>query len=301
MAIREVKSEWSPEQLDYVKSFLCHYESDVAELPECCVGSNAKVSETNSEYVVSSSGKWVTRGKAIEEGGMLGGSTSKYAQPDWGAETGLIDILPETELTVVGDSGMAIIMQEVALTVGDTYTVSYNGADYACTAFFVEGAGTVLGNIGAMDESIPATGEPFFASVIPEEYRDQYGGGSMIVAPLDGNTTFTLAINGMGETVHPIPGKYLEAAREPLIVTVSDDTGKCDTDFNEMLAAARSGRTVLLRYIGAIHTMSGADGARITFTFNHNSGPGTQGYCNFYTIESDNTVHFDQYELGMPI
>lgn len=70
MAIREVKSEWSPEQLDYVKSFLCHYESDVAELPECCVGSSAKVSETNNEYVVSSSGKWVTRGKAMEEGGM---------------------------------------------------------------------------------------------------------------------------------------------------------------------------------------------------------------------------------------
>ena len=51
MAIKEIKREWSPEQLGYVKRYLLHTEADVKDLPKCCVGSIAMVSETNREYI----------------------------------------------------------------------------------------------------------------------------------------------------------------------------------------------------------------------------------------------------------
>ncbi len=58
MAIKEIKREWSPEQLDYVKHYLLHYEADVKGLPKCCIGSRATVSETDNEYVCAECG-WV--------------------------------------------------------------------------------------------------------------------------------------------------------------------------------------------------------------------------------------------------
>lgn len=56
MAIKELKREWSPCQLGYVKHFLLHWESDVKDLPECCVGSIATVSETDNEYIYTADG-----------------------------------------------------------------------------------------------------------------------------------------------------------------------------------------------------------------------------------------------------
>ncbi len=58
MAIKEIKREWSPEQLDYVKHYLLHKESDVKDLPKCCIGSRATVGETDHEYVCAECG-WV--------------------------------------------------------------------------------------------------------------------------------------------------------------------------------------------------------------------------------------------------
>lgn len=58
MAIKEIKREWSPEQLDYVKHYLLHTEADVKDLPKCCIGSRATVGETDHEYVCAESG-WV--------------------------------------------------------------------------------------------------------------------------------------------------------------------------------------------------------------------------------------------------
>ena len=142
-----------------------------------------------------------------------GGSTSKYAQPEWGAEIGLVDILPETEFTVDEAMGVALGMQEVALTVGDVYTVTYNGTDYACTAYFKDGMpGAALGNLAALEEGAPATDDPFIIVAIDEEYRENYDGKCLLVVPLDGSTTFTLAIKIEGEIIHTIPFKYLATA-----------------------------------------------------------------------------------------
>jgi len=74
MAIKELKREWSPCQLGYVKHFLLHYESDVQDLPDCCVGSIATVSETDNEYVYTADG-W----KHSNECGEVESLTAKVA------------------------------------------------------------------------------------------------------------------------------------------------------------------------------------------------------------------------------
>lgn len=79
MAIKEVKREWSPCQLGYVKTFLLHYESDLQNVPRCSVGSKAIVSETDNEYVKTVDG-WKLLCECDEDGGTGGGGTSDAVQ-----------------------------------------------------------------------------------------------------------------------------------------------------------------------------------------------------------------------------
>lgn len=72
MAIYEAAREWSPEQLGYVRHFLLHKESDVKDLPECCVGSKATVCETDNEYVFTASG-WKLSSECDGNDAVIGG------------------------------------------------------------------------------------------------------------------------------------------------------------------------------------------------------------------------------------
>lgn len=76
MAIYEAEREWSPEQLGYVRHFLLHKESDVKDLPECCVGSKATVCETDNEYVCTVNG-WKLKSECEE---MLKGVVDEIAR-----------------------------------------------------------------------------------------------------------------------------------------------------------------------------------------------------------------------------
>lgn len=82
---KPVKQEWSSCQLDFVKEFILHNESDVAKLPACCVGSKATVSETNNRYVCCKDGTWKLESTAVEEGTGEGGGTGGGGgvQLDW--------------------------------------------------------------------------------------------------------------------------------------------------------------------------------------------------------------------------
>lgn len=80
MAIKEIKREWSPCQLGYVKEFLLHTEEDLKNMPRCSVGSKATVSETDNEYVKTVDG-WMLLCDCDEDGGTGGGSGG--VQPDW--------------------------------------------------------------------------------------------------------------------------------------------------------------------------------------------------------------------------
>lgn len=83
MSIKEVRSKWSNCELDFVKEFVIHSESEVADLPKCCVGSTAIVCETGNRYVCCRDGSWKPREVAIEEdpgesGGNTGGGVSSW-------------------------------------------------------------------------------------------------------------------------------------------------------------------------------------------------------------------------------
>ena len=102
MAIYEAKREWSPEQLGYVRHFLLHCETDVKNLPECCVGSIATVAETDNEYICTPDG-WKLRSECEEIiPGSGGAGVDKVAREQIAALTQEIETLKsggETEVT----------------------------------------------------------------------------------------------------------------------------------------------------------------------------------------------------------
>ena len=129
MAIKEIKREWSPCHCGYVKTFLCHYEKDVADLPKCCVGSRAMVSDTDNEYICTASG-WVNAAEFDENGNAKGKV-----------------ILPEMELELESSDGpgenyfMLYTPPNAYPEDGKTYMVNFNGQEYALPATNVDEGG----------------------------------------------------------------------------------------------------------------------------------------------------------------
>lgn len=55
----------------WTELFECEAESDIADIPECCPGSTAKVLQTGALYTMSNMNTWVPQGCAA------------FVQPDW--------------------------------------------------------------------------------------------------------------------------------------------------------------------------------------------------------------------------
>lgn len=176
MAIKEIRREWSACQLGYVCEFMLHTEKDVQDLPICCVGSVAHVSETNTDYVCTGK-RWVLRADEIV-------------------------ILKASNLTRTEDD-VFIVTEPLAnpLVVGMECTVKYNGAEYTCPvkALEIEGTTTpMLGNsvaIGGED-----TGEPFVFAQFPSEMAQD--GAYAQLTPLDGAEIVTISITAKTELVN---------------------------------------------------------------------------------------------------
>lgn len=199
----------------------------------------------------------------IPEGGTGGGggSASKYKQPEWGAETAIVDILPEAEYSIMSEEEpIAVITSPVshALVVGDTYEVIYNGTSYNCTCVRDDSGNYALGNMGAAGGDYPDTGEPFMIGFFDEGQAAELGFHAMI-APLDGSTTFTLSINGEVEVIHAIPAKYVEN-KTVMRVNVSNDM-VADKTYDEVAEAIEAGAHVYL----AVSDVGGMGESYITF------------------------------------
>lgn len=175
MAIKEIRREWSACQLGYVCEFMLHTEADVKDLPICCVGSVAHVSETNRDFVCNGK-RWLPR------------------------EGETIVILPETTVTP-DEERLAPITEPLltSLVAGNEYTVTYNGAEYLCKAQNAE-AYVMLGNVGA-DTGGVDTGEPFMFGALSPEEAAQMGFYAMLFA-FDGAETVTLSITAKTELVN---------------------------------------------------------------------------------------------------
>lgn len=65
MAIKMIHREWCPYSEDFRKEFIADAEADVADLPECCTGSTALISDGGKVYIVNASGEWVEFGVEV--------------------------------------------------------------------------------------------------------------------------------------------------------------------------------------------------------------------------------------------
>lgn len=207
MAIKEVRREWDECQLDYVKEFILHTEADVADLPECCVGSTAIVGETGNVYVSGKGKAWKKREEAMEEG--PGTPSGGGGQADWNAQEGEAGyiankpfgyedswLLQETEVTTVsmpeaGGLCMAMFTLAKAVEVGASITICFNGVDYA----YEYSESGMYGNqvfMGGDD-----TGEPFFFSSADTQ-------GGVITAQ-----EMTATVSVKEKVLKPLEAKYI--------------------------------------------------------------------------------------------
>lgn len=201
---------------------------------------------------------------------------SKYKQPEWGADTAIVDILPETELTILSeDEPMAVIQEKVTLVSGAVYTVNYNGTEYNCTAYASEdGSVVTLGNAAA--DGGEDTGEPFYGGIYSDDMAAEMGFHAIIV-PLDGSTTFTVSIKGEVESIHTIPPEYIPFGR----IDIGEDMAASKT-YAEILAAINAGVNVFAVYRDKFGTL---ENVKKIYQFSH-------------IIEKDNVIVFTNTMAG---
>ena len=238
MAIKEIKREWSPCQLDYVKTFLLHSEKELKDLPKCCIGSKAIVSETDNEYFCTESG-W-------KLGSELGGG-------------GEVVILPETEIAAITESPIANAPNAMP-EVGKVCTVTYNGTAYDCPAVAVpEGldvTGIALGNSDALGIPGGNATAPFVVVLFDAPVDTGDGIAYGLLLPVGGGEEGTYVTLSIVQTEGAASGG---AADSPVVIakmTGSGDAISIDKTFDEIVALVTSGKIVYLQSISDTAAMT---------------------------------------------
>lgn len=117
-----------------------------------------------------------------------------------------VAVMVETEMTFNEDAFYGANPLLTDIVVGDTYTITYNGVDYPCPAYALDGY--AFGNLGAMVEGFPTTDDPFILLAFPPEIGDSMGGMYAMLMALDGAETVTISISGITKTVKKLDAKY---------------------------------------------------------------------------------------------
>lgn len=129
------------------------------------------------------------------------------------AHAGLVDILPETTVTLGSDDPMAPIMEPLltSLVAGNEYTVTYNGVEYVCVAQALEDNGAVVTMLGNVSSATGGgdTGEPFVIAEYPPEYVEMFGTRVVLIL-FAGTTNATVKITAEVEDVKKIDDKFLD-------------------------------------------------------------------------------------------
>ena len=126
------------------------------------------------------------------------GKPTKWEAVDYQPKTHgkeIAELLPNTQAFFVEEEGMFMVECDFTLTVGNTYTINWNGTPYTCVAFDMDGAG--VGNAEAV-AGTGDSGEPFFAGVVD---------GMLFALPLDGSTELVIGVSG--EIFKTIDKSYL--------------------------------------------------------------------------------------------
>ena len=213
--------------------------------------------------------------KAVDEDGKpTAWEAADYQPRTHYSETGMIDVLPETTVTVDPDpTNSTNIHVDLELVEGNTYTVVWNGTEYTCVAqVYSEDDGTgdtmnvglALGNSNALTGG-ESTNEPFVIIDILPEYVELLGLKGKVVS-LDGSTIATFSIKGEGEIVHKLDEKYLPETvplletREVENVILPETTVTVDPDMGAGIISAEfileAGKTYTVGYNGVDYVVS---------------------------------------------
>ena len=197
-------------------------------------------------------------------------------------------ILPPTQPIYDESDNMFALSDPLELTAGQMYIVSWNGAEYHCTAWAVpmgDGITSVgLGDRDMVESGTPGTGEPFAVVALPSEYVATFGAGVMIL-PIDGTVALTLSIFAVTEKVIPIPEKYLGNLKAQKNYTIDLDNSSADVSLSTLMNMdpGELQACVTVLYEGTEHGVSvtakeeesvnGITLQALSFAFLH--GPGT--------------------------
>ena len=136
-------------------------------------------------------------------------------------ERGMMEILPETTLATEEDLRA---VPALGLVSGNTYTVTFNGAEFSCIAFPMDLDGislTVLGNTKVVDGE--DNGIPFSIAELPPDIAAGAGQNVMVeVLSEDYSIPFVITICGESEIIHKLEPKFLPDGAPYLEVRPSD-------------------------------------------------------------------------------
>lgn len=211
-----------------------HYkDANTGDIYEC-VSSNEH-SRVNLKQTGGYIWKKIAHGDHMEV--CAGGAGGSSVHPDWNqndpnaadyvkgrthwVETGLVEEVPETEITTEVRNGLASAIMDASVSPsateeGEIRTIVFDGKEYECTMFITEGPS--FGNGALIPGSpLPDTGEPFLYTYIPERI-------SLVATHDTTPTTHTIAVYKKGEVVHTIDPKFLPAGSggKTLIIKGSD-------------------------------------------------------------------------------
>ena len=201
MAIKEIKREWQPCQLAYVKHFLLHTEDDLKNMPRCSVGSRATVSETDNEYVKTADG-WKLLCDCDEDGGQGagGGGASSWndlTDKPFGTEIVYKTLFDGTVTTADGWNATRYDPIDFSVYDYDEYKVIFDGTEYALKLQYDDYESGFIGSASLWNNVEYVSSEPPFC------YSNGWFG-----AAVDGE--HTVIISTPVEKPIPIDPKYVE-------------------------------------------------------------------------------------------
>lgn len=142
----------------------------------------------------------------------------------WAERVDMAQILTESTMTPDED-GLCFLFQPGKLIIGERYTVNWNGVEYICEAFDLEGIPALMNDGGNLE-----TGEGIVFLVGIADFEIETGSGIYgLVAPWDGSASVTLSVYGPSETVHKLDSKYLDSEWVKETVAPAIDTAAENT------------------------------------------------------------------------
>lgn len=146
--------------------------------------------------------------------------------------------------------GTPILLDEVNLSVGEEYTVTWNGVEYKSVCFVYgipEEYYHVLGNPFAWGGE--NNNQPFAIAAVPPEFASEEVGFGAMVIPLDGSTDITISITGFVGTIQKIDEKYLPDTSDTFVVEVTTKGAGYGTNKSsqEIITAAAQGKIIVLK------------------------------------------------------